>query len=182
VVHVSLFDNAFISAVFFYLTVSLRWSSPSEKTSSNSGTGASRQKGASEDVDSLPLNVPLCSCGRKRVFEVQILPTLLHILEVDRYATTSETAGWEQSYQDGGMNWGNIAIFSCPAACSASDTEFVIVQASVDDDIAIDASLDALRKAQGSGEECLLVNESEALRDDDDDDSNGEVSSADGED
>jgi hypothetical protein len=78
-------------------------------------------------------SVPPCSCGASRVFEMQILPSLLHILKVDQYADASNTTGVEAALTLGGMNFGNIAIYTCSNACGASDEACVLVQQSVDD-------------------------------------------------
>jgi len=90
-----------------------------------------------------PQPIPPCACGAQRVFETQLLPSLLHVLEVDKYAdeaaadngratTTTSTTGLA-AFDSGGMNWGNICVYSCPAACGDVDTEYVVVQDSVDE-------------------------------------------------
>lgn len=38
----------------------------------------------------------------------------------------------EKAFEEGGMNWGNVAIYSCPAACDSTTEEYVVVQDSVD--------------------------------------------------
>lgn len=59
--------------------------------------------------------IPKCgSCGEERVFEFQVVPSLLHTLGVDRNGSD-------------GMNWGNIAVYSC--ACDA----FCVIQDAVDE-------------------------------------------------
>lgn len=75
-----------------------------------------------------------CVCGARRVFEFQILPSLLHVLDVDGNATKDSG---EDDIMDliakGGMNWGVIAIYSCSMSCDESREEFVIVQNAVGD-------------------------------------------------
>lgn len=75
--------------------------------------------------------IPPCACGAERVFETQLLSSLLHVLEVDKHALTdvdgSTASGLGAVYEQGGMNWGNIAIYSCPNVCAA-EHEFVVVQ------------------------------------------------------
>jgi Programmed cell death protein 2, C-terminal putative domain len=69
------------------------------------------------------------------VFEMQILPSLLHVLAVDKYAppvTTGTNIAGARIAQ-GGMNFGNIAIYTCSKACDASDSALAVVQESVDD-------------------------------------------------
>lgn len=73
---------------------------------------------------------PLCSlCGAARVFEVQLMPTALHYLDVDKTAPTGSA----------GMNWSTAALYTCSNDCDsktitskdgsmvASVSEFVIV-------------------------------------------------------
>jgi len=87
--------------------------------------------------------IPPCSeCGAARVFEFQIVPTLLHVLEVDKYVTNGAN-GDENSgkisvldYQQGGMDWGNIAVYSCSnptCKCAAPVEEYCVVQDSIDE-------------------------------------------------
>jgi hypothetical protein len=81
---------------------------------------------------SSPRLIPPCACGAERVFETQLLSSLLHVLEVDKHAPptdagTSTASGLGAAYEQGGMNWGNIAIYSCPNVCAA-ELEFVVVQ------------------------------------------------------
>ena len=77
-------------------------------------------------------SIPLCLCGASRVFELQLLPSLLHVLQVDISSGCSSQEGILAAFDQGGMNWGNIGIFSCPFAC-ASNQEYVVVQESVDE-------------------------------------------------
>ena len=91
--------------------------------------------------------IPPCSgCGATRIFEFQLVPQLLHVLAVDRVAatrtptsatttTTNNNNNWEAAYgAGGGMNWGNLAVYSCPnAGCVASNQEYVVVQESLDE-------------------------------------------------
>ena len=69
-------------------------------------------------VDFYPFpTVPDCVCGAKRMFEFQFLPSMLHVLDVD-----------SANVKTGGMNWGSIAVYSCPESCDDSREEFLIVQ------------------------------------------------------
>ena len=71
-------------------------------------------------------DVPPCKCGSKRVFEFQLLPSMLHVLEVD-----SGTVKVDESMDVtsiGGMNWGSIAVYSCPNSCDECREEVCIVQ------------------------------------------------------
>ena len=94
-----------------------------------------------------PIVIPKCpSCGMDRRFEFQLMPSLLHVLEVDKHAvakskeqqqTDSSTSNntLEDIMKDdyGGMNWGVLAIYTCPSNTCTNQEEFVVVQASVDE-------------------------------------------------
>ena len=60
---------------------------------------------------------------------MQLLPSLLHVLEVETFATDSTIS----SAFDSGMDWGNIAIYSCPDATCACAQEYCVVQDTVDE-------------------------------------------------
>jgi pre-rRNA-processing protein TSR4 len=73
-----------------------------------------------------------CVCGAQRVFECQILPSILHTLEVEKYSgAATKPAGISDLMADG-MNWGSVAVYSCPNACAASQEEYLVVQESAD--------------------------------------------------
>ena len=75
-----------------------------------------------------------CECGAERVFEFQILPSLLHVLDVDGHATKNNGEDNVMDLIDkGGMNWGVIAVYSCSMSCDESREEFIIVQNAIDD-------------------------------------------------
>ena len=120
-----------------------------------------------------PSMVPPCLyCGAARVFELQLVPSLLHILEVDKFALdssycTSGSNGSKQkqglgaAFEEGGMNWGNIAIFSCPQAC-ASEQEYVLIQKSIDGQPS--------QPREGFQQGDVFIQENSKFDDDDDDD------------
>jgi len=95
-------------------------------------------------IDGIP--IPRCQCGSPRVFEAQILPSLLHVLDVDRHSVSAKgdsvggkcpSSSLEKIYSEGGMNWGNIAVYTCSKGCSNGESgaplkEYVVVQRSVD--------------------------------------------------
>lgn len=108
------------------------WSMPLSQPQSN--VPKSKQK-SKQVYSPLPV-VPNCACGAERVFEFQILPSALHVLDVDSHAT----GGRSEKRDDlldlisaGGMNWGVIAVYSCPESCDESREEFIIVQDAVSD-------------------------------------------------
>jgi Programmed cell death protein 2, C-terminal putative domain len=85
--------------------------------------------------------IPCCEkCGTQRIFEFQILSSILHVLHVDDSInnqvvdTTNHKNDVSSSvyYQQGGMDWGNIAIYTCPKGCMQSVEEFCIIQNTVD--------------------------------------------------
>jgi len=83
--------------------------------------------------------IPPCPCGSPRVFEFQLMPSVLHKLDVDRYSPDMKpnlkkrnNIEWVMRKDVGGMNWGVIAIYSCELSCEEYREEFVIVQESTD--------------------------------------------------
>lgn len=73
-----------------------------------------------------------CACGAERVFECQILPSILHVLEVEKYSGAAAKPAGISDLMSDGMNWGSVAVYSCPKACAASQEEYLVVQESVD--------------------------------------------------
>jgi hypothetical protein len=113
-----------------------------------------------------PHLIPPCACGAERVFEAQLLSSLLHVLEVDKHAPTdadsSAASGLGAAYEQGGMNWGNIAVYSCPNVCSAEE-EYVVVQDS-------DERPSQPRGAYEDDADVLIPDDATFGGDDDDDD------------
>ena len=77
--------------------------------------------------------IPPCTCGSQRVFEFQLLPSTLHVLDVDSSSLGPNNNKYEvDESMDlnsvGGMNWGSIAVYSCPDSCDDSREEICIVQ------------------------------------------------------
>ncbi|KAL7481340.1 hypothetical protein ACHAW6_007021 [Cyclotella cf. meneghiniana] len=97
----------------------------SEKKSSNMHRTSNPKHGSVSSTDLMPP----CVCGCQRVFEFQLLPSILHILEVDFCSpAASETDDLMDLTSMGGMNWGSIAVYSCPDSCDESREEVCIVQ------------------------------------------------------
>jgi len=100
----------------------------SEKKTSNVHRKSNPKHGSVSSTELVP-TVPPCICGRQRVFEFQLLPSMLHVLEVD---SCSPAASGTDNLMDltsiGGMNWGSIAVYSCPDSCDESREEVCIVQ------------------------------------------------------
>jgi len=87
--------------------------------------------------------VPPCPCGSKREFEFQLMPSTLHILDVDNHCSiqtpkNNHTIPDNQfelmmNRNQGGMNWGCIAAYSCAASCDEYRDEFLVIQNSLDE-------------------------------------------------
>ena len=108
------------------------WSIPLQKPQSNIHKSNQQSK---KEYSALPV-VPTCDCGAERVFEFQILPSVLHVLDVDKYVScghNQKSDGLIELISSGGMNWGVISVYSCPESCDKSREEFVIVQDAVSD-------------------------------------------------
>jgi hypothetical protein len=118
--------------------------------------------------------IPPCACGAVRVFETQVLSSLLHVLEVDKHAqstnvdgsTAASASGLGAAYEHGGMNWGSIAVYSCPNVCAA-DEEYVVVQDSIDE-------RPSQPRSAYEDADAILIPEDANFGDDDDDDDDDE--------
>ena len=103
-------------------------------------TQKGKRGGQSRDL-SFP-NVPFCKCGARREFECQLMPSILHTVNVDKYARKSlKYTRRSKNGNDldiilsknvGGMNWGTIAVYSCSDSCDCEREEFIVVQESAD--------------------------------------------------
>ncbi len=72
------------------------------------------------------------------------MPSLLHLLGVDFHCSDTKHSTKRNpktnaidveeimNKDSGGMNWGVIAVYSCPDSCIHSREEFVVIQESVD--------------------------------------------------
>jgi hypothetical protein len=74
------------------------------------------------------------------------MPSILHILDVDKFANDNDNPSGTRtkesksrmeldqilSKNNGGMNWGTIAVYSCVNSCEINVDEFVVVQESAD--------------------------------------------------
>ena len=86
-------------------------------------------------------SVPNCSyCGEERKFEMQVLPSILDALEVDKYQTESKTKTKDGSLAlddllSNGLNFGSIAVFTCSnTSCRVEErAAYLVIQKSVDD-------------------------------------------------
>ena len=96
-----------------------------------------------EDLEEHVLKVPCCACGAKRVFELQLLSTVLNELDVDSCRNQGESkqncsrgsSGGENEEQrrrrmmmnNGGMDWSTVLVYSCADSCTRSHEEVVVV-------------------------------------------------------
>lgn len=81
------------------------------------------------------------------------MPSMLHLLDVDSYTTNGKGTDIQQfMHKDsGGMNWGAIAVYSCPESCLFSAEEFVVIQESVDANPQ-KVQIQSIRNDQGHGD------------------------------
>ena len=78
-------------------------------------------------------SVPKCPCGADRKFEFQLMPSILHLLNVEKFApspmsATSDADSKDTKINNHGMNWGVIVVYSCCNSCVESREEYVAVQ------------------------------------------------------
>lgn len=96
----------------------------------------SKGKKKSKYRDNKFCKIPPCPCGAERVFEYQLMPSILELLDVDCYSIGNKSKHYSieslLSKSVGGMNWGVMAVYSCPFSCQQSAEEYVVVQDSVD--------------------------------------------------
>lgn len=107
---------------------------PMWSTSIASSRAREKQKSGNSKSGKFP-TVPSCICGEERVFEFQLMPSLLHVLSVDDCVQSSRKSDDLKqlfSRTNCGMSWGVIAIYSCPSSCNDSSREYVVVQGATD--------------------------------------------------
>jgi pre-rRNA-processing protein TSR4 len=112
------------------------WSIPTEIPSPPNNT--SNKKSTTAQPMENGRHVPRCpGCGSARIFEVQLLPSSLHVLEVDQYSGESSDSSKPQSGINAllstGMNWGSVAMYTCPACPLGTHDEHLVIQKSVDE-------------------------------------------------
>ena len=68
------------------------------------------------------------------------MPSLLHVLDVDKHARSKQSEPstdasidelMRREYENGGMNWGTIVLYTCKDCCKSRE-DFLVVQDSVD--------------------------------------------------
>ena len=106
--------------------------------------------------------------GEQRVFLFQLLPSLLHVLQVD---STRSHGSLDVAFSQGGMNWGNIAVYTSSTPSSEDHCEeYVVVQESVD-------GTPTLNQPIGSTEPVVIADGTDfgAVSDVDDEEDDGEM-------
>jgi Programmed cell death protein 2, C-terminal putative domain len=137
-------------------------------------------------------SIPVCNhCGTELRFELQIVPSILHILNVDAYTVENDKSTpctmidddtkSNYSYNStGGMDWGNIVVYACPNVTSCRSTDvYCIIQDSVDHIHSINAKPDKNnhnttplmpQQQQNNTVTAVVIPEGSKFDDDDDDD------------
>eukprot|EP01064_Diplonema_japonicum_P013988 TRINITY_DN2151_c0_g1_i1.p1 TRINITY_DN2151_c0_g1~~TRINITY_DN2151_c0_g1_i1.p1 ORF type:complete len:313 (+),score=99.75 TRINITY_DN2151_c0_g1_i1:49-939(+) len=61
----------------------------------------------------VPESIPRCSCGKPRIFELQIIPTIVYVLKCEQHLkpTTGVT--------DEGLDFGTACIYTCSEGCES---------------------------------------------------------------
>jgi hypothetical protein len=101
---------------------------------------------AKQEHEKKPSSIMTCPCGRTRVFECQLMPSSLHLLQVETLmphpknngaignsnaaaaSVVAENNGDNSNKSMAPMDWDVIAIYSCPDSCDKSTEEIVIVE------------------------------------------------------
>ncbi|WVF68710.1 hypothetical protein IAT40_003482 [Kwoniella sp. CBS 6097] len=117
--------------------------------------GAEKPLGKDEELDLNSLydssSIPPCAqCGSKRTFELQLVPTLISVLQPSSLSTTGEVpkiakgtsteaerkkelarlaaAAKESADENGEMEWGTVMVFGCEKDCVGFSEEWVGVE------------------------------------------------------
>ena len=106
------------------------WSIPIEAPSSNK---KKYNKSTKIEAASSSVMVPPCDCGAERVFQFQLLPSLLHILRVDQYSESPSGTSGINALLAGGMDWGAVAVYTCSNSCSVCKEDYLLIQESLDE-------------------------------------------------
>lgn len=66
--------------------------------------------------------VPRCACGAKRVFEVQLLPTLLSFVDLDEEVDLAQLRDSKE--------WSSVLIYTCEDSCDGEEESVVVLVSS----------------------------------------------------
>ena len=70
-------------------------------------------------VSTQPHSIPNCFCGNKRVFELQILPTIQSFISNDMDISLEELRDYKE--------WSSVLVYTCEANCSNSHEEIEVL-------------------------------------------------------
>lgn len=70
-------------------------------------------------VTTQPKSIPFCSCGSKRTFECQILPTIQSFISNDTDVSLETLKDLKE--------WSSVLIYTCEKNCSHSVEEVVVL-------------------------------------------------------
>lgn len=68
--------------------------------------------------------IPKCICGAERKFEFQLMPYLLHLLNISK---SNQDADKKSATTLPAERWGTIGVYSCCHSCDDSREEYVTV-------------------------------------------------------
>ena len=63
--------------------------------------------------------VPRCACGAQRVFEVQLLPTLLSFVDLDEEVDLAQLRDSKE--------WSSVLIYTCEDCCDGEEESVVVL-------------------------------------------------------
>ena len=64
-------------------------------------------------------DVARCACGARRVFEVQLLPTLLSFVDLDDEVDLAQLRDCKE--------WSSVLIYTCEASCEGEEESVVVL-------------------------------------------------------
>ena len=64
-------------------------------------------------------DVPCCACGAERVFEVQLLPTLLSFVDLDEEVDLAQLRDSKE--------WSSVLIYTCKDCCDGEEESVVVL-------------------------------------------------------
>lgn len=68
--------------------------------------------------------VPPCSiCGSPRVFELQLMPSMIHLLKTELHAPKGDNQKQSWSDPSDGMEWSTVLVYSCEEDCQWKRTK-----------------------------------------------------------